>query len=274
MVAVKQYNIYSLITLEPKIASHHIHYPSFLPMFAYFSPKLPAIVAFVALSSLVHAQAPVPTETPTAAITPRRFLLKLGVTPSRLLPQYRYNGFNWVVAPSLGAEYQLGPYVTVYGQTDIDFSLSHQKYYFAGAAEQEALVHSGAIGLGLRYYYNQQGRERHNRAHGSFAGNYLALEATTELARVRYYDYSFDYTTNPYPTIADSEYRTQITPLLNVYWGLQRRLGSHFLYDFNVGAGIIAKPTSYYYHAYYRNDRPLYYLDGDFAINLRLYFVR
>ena len=241
---------------------------------AYFSAKLPAIAALWALSGLANAQAPVPAETPVAAVAPRRLLLKLGLTPSRLLPQYRYNGFNWVVAPSLGAEYQLGPHVTVYGQADVDFTLSHRQYYLAGAAEQAALVHSGAIGLGLRYYYNQQGRERHNRAHGSFVGNYLALEATTELERVRYYDYSYDYTTNPNPTTFASEYRTQTTPLLNVYWGLQRRLGPHFLYDFNVGAGIIAKPISYYYHAYYRKDRPLYYLDGDFAINVRLYFVR
>ena len=240
--------------------------------------SIPVVSVLMALPVLTHAQVPTPPIEPqatgAAAATspvPRRLLLKLGLTPSRLIPQYRYSGFNWVVAPSLGIEYQLSPHVSVYGQADVDFSFSHRDYYYFGVPEKEALVHSGALGVGLRYYYNQAGRERHNRAHGAFQGNYLSLEALTELQRVRYV--VFDDFTYPYPTKLSLGYRTQTTPLLNVYWGLQRRLGQHFLYDFNVGAGIIAKPTSPYY-AYNRNDRPLYYLDGDFAINLRLYVVR
>lgn len=236
---------------------------------------LPLVAALFVLPGFAYGQALSPsTETPAtaAAPAPRHLLLKLGLTPSRLLPQYRYNGFNWAVAPSVGAEYQLGPHVSVYGQADVDFSFSHRDTYYGGVLEKDPLVRSGALGVGLRYYYNQAGRERHNRAHGAFQGNYLALEALTELQRVRYFTY--DDTTYPFPTLVTSEYRTQATPLLNVYWGMQRRLGRHFLYDVNVGAGVIAKPTSFYYHAYYRNNRPLYYLDGDFAINLRLYVVR
>jgi hypothetical protein len=250
-------------------------FPSF--MRPHFHISIPVVSVLMALPVLTHGQAPTPpAETPAPATTvapaPRRLLLKLGLTPSRLIPQYRYSGFNWVVAPSLGVEYQLGPHVSVYGQADVDFSFSHRDVYYFGVPEKEALVHSGALGIGLRYYYNQAGRERHNRAHGAFQGNYLALEALTELQRIR--DLVFDDYTYPYPTQFTFTYRTQTTPLLNVYWGMQRRLGQHFLYDVNVGAGIIAKPTTFYYHAYYRNDRPLYYLDGDFAINLRLYVVR
>ncbi|MBO2008714.1 hypothetical protein [Hymenobacter negativus] len=141
-----------------------------------------------------------------------------------------------------------------------------------GTRDKEALVHSGALGLGLRYYYNQAGHEQHNRAHGAFQGNYLALEALTELDRIRYFLY--DTSTYPYPGAESIEYRTQASPLLNVYWGLQRRLGKHFLFDFNTGVGIIAKPTSDQYYLFYRRDRILYYLDGAFAINLRLYVVR
>lgn len=241
--------------------------------------KTTVVAALLALPGLVHAQAPTlpsPTSAPAVAAepAPRRLLLKLGLTPTRILPQYRYSGLNWVIAPSLGAEYQLGPHVTVYSQADIDFSFSHRDYYFVGSPQKEALVHSGAVGLGLRYYYNQAGRERHNRAHGPFVGNYLALEAMTELSRQTYYDYDYDYNTSPYPIIIATKYRTQAMPLLNVYWGLQRRLGGHFLYDVNIGVGLIAKP-SYYPSYYYGNSaRTLYHLDGDLAINLRLYVVR
>lgn len=246
-------------------------------MLPKFSASTAVVSALLALPVLTHAQAPAPpTETPIPAAAtppaPRRLLLKLGLTPSRLLPQYRYSGFNWVVAPSVGAEYQLGPHVSLYGQADVDFSLSHRDYYLSGTREKEALVHSGALGLGLRYYYNQAGRERHNRAHGAFQGNYLALEALTELDRIRYFLY--DNISYPYPGTESVEYRTQASPLLNVYWGLQRRLGKHFLYDVNAGVGVIAKPVADYYYPFYRRDRTLYYLDGAFAINLRLYVVR
>jgi len=245
-------------------------------MLPNFAASIPVVAALLALPVLTRAQAPVPlpeSPVPTAitAPAPRRLLLKLGLTPSRLLPQYRRNGFNWVVAPSVGAEYQLGPHISLYGQADIDFSFSHRDYYASGVPEKEALVHSGALGLGLRYYYNQAGRERHHRVHGAFQGNYLALEVLTELDRIRYYFYDISY---PYPGTESIEYRIQTTPLLNAYWGLQRRLGKHFLYDVNAGVGIIAKPTADYYYPFYRRDRTLYYLNGAFAVNLRLYVVR
>lgn len=242
-----------------------------------FSTKLPALAALLALPILLHAQdpatpAPVQTEMATTGPVPRPYLLKIGFTPSRLLPEYRYDGLNWVVAPSLGAEYQLGRHVNLYGQADVDFAVARRYTYYGGSNDKEALVHSGAVGLGVRYYYNQAGRERHNRAHGPFMGNYLALESTVELYHRQFYSYA--YGTYPNPTPLRIGYHTELTPLVNLYWGMQRRVGQHFLYDVNAGIGVLARPTYYYgyYYAYYNN--PLYRFTPDLAINLRLYFVR
>jgi hypothetical protein len=238
------------------------------------------LAALLALPSLAHAQAPAASATETAPAAtarvdpaPRRFLLKAGLTPSRVIPQYRSNGFDWKLAPSVGAEFLLAPHVTLYGQADVDFSLSRDyfdQYPYVGPAK-ERLVHSGAVGVGMRYYYNQAGRERRNRAHGPFVGNYIAVEAATELNRRLFYNYNgyFSY----YPTVYSTEYRTEVMPVLTALWGMQRRLGQHFLYDASAGVALLARPVSYNYYG--PDDfRMLYGLDASLAVNLRVYFVR
>ena len=199
--------------------------------------------------------APVPVFKP-------QMLFKVGLTPTRWIPQYRYNGFQFRISPSIGLERQLTPMLTLYGLVEADFLTRRTEYYWG---EREALVHTGAVGLGARYYYNQSGRERHQRAHGPFVGNYIALEALAELDRTLLT--GLDNNGNVVPT-----HNVQAMPLLNVYWGLQRRPGKHFLYDINTGVGIIARPVS---KSFYAIDSPQYYrLQGDFAINIRVYYVR
>lgn len=198
---------------------------------------------------------------PAPAFKPQ-MLFKIGVTPTRWVPQYRYNGFQIRVSPSIGLERQLSPVLTLYALAEVDF-LTRRTDYFWG--EKEALVHTGAVGIGARYYYNQAGRERHHRAHGPFVGNYVALEAMTELDRKMLA--GLDGNGNIVPA-----YHVQAMPLLNAYWGLQRRPGKHFLYDINTGVGIIARPVE---KSFYATDGPQYYrLQGDFAINIRVYYVR
>jgi hypothetical protein len=239
---------------------------------------LPALAALLLLPAFAHAQAPTapPPETPVAATaavepTPRRFLLKAGLAPSRLIPQYRSYGLNRMLAPSIGAEYLLAPHVTLYGQADVDFVLGKRGYsYFPSGGSREQLVHSGAVGVGGRYYYNQEGRARHNRAHGPFVGNYVAFEAATELNRREFviYDYYSSYS----PTRYYTEYRTQVMPVLTALWGMQRRLGQHFLYDASAGLAVLARPVNYSYYGP-SNFKTLYGFDTSVALNLRLYFV-
>jgi len=189
-------------------------------------------------------------------------LFKLGVAPTRWVPQYRYNDFQFRISPSIGLERQITPALTLYALAEIDFLTRRANYYWG---EKEALVHTGAIGIGARYYYNQAGRERHQRARGPFVGNYLALEALTELDRKLLT--GLDNNGNIVPA-----YNVQAMPLLNAYWGLQRRPSKHFLYDINTGVGIIARPVD---KSFYTIDSPQQYrLQGDFAINIRLYYVR
>lgn len=162
--------------------------------------------------------APAPVVPPTAApeTAPDKLLLKVGLNTGRA---FRYSGYYGLAARlpvSVGAEYLLSPKFTLYAQLDADVQLSRRNEYFG---DQHFAIPTGAVGIGARYYYNQAGRARHHRPHGPFAGNYLALEAHTEL-RQRYGT------------------STEVAPGLNLLWGMQRRLGRSFLFDFNVGAGL------------------------------------
>ncbi len=163
---------------------------------------------------------PVPPASPDAptslaAEAPGKWLLKVGLNAGRA---FRYSGYQGVAVRlpvSVGAEYALSSRFTLYGQLDSDFRLGRQNTYYG---DQNFAIPAGALGVGVRYYYNQAGRARHNRAHGPFVGNYLAVEAHTEV-RQRY------------------RLRDEIAPGLNLVWGLQRRLGRNFLFDFNAGVG-------------------------------------
>ena len=179
-----------------------------------------------------------------AEATPHKLLLKVGLNAGRSL---RYGGFYGLAARlpvSVGAEYSLSRRFTLYGQLDTDFRLSSQNTFYG---DQHFVIPTGALGVGVRYYYNQAGRERQNRPHGTFVGNYLGLEAHTEL-RQRY------------------GVRNDVAPGLNLLWGMQRRLGRNFLFDFNAGAGLTP----------YRSDTNVGYstsgLNITTQLNLGVYF--
>lgn len=153
----------------------------------------------------------VPTET-----APDRLLLKVGLNAGRAFRYTGYYGLAVRLPLSVGAEYALSSRFTLYGQVDADFSLFRNNAYLG---DHTSIIPAGGVGIGARYYYNQAGRERHNRPHGAFVGNYLALEAHTEL-RQRH------------------GLRNDVFPSLNAVWGMQRRVGRHFLVDFNAGIGL------------------------------------
>ena len=169
---------------------------------------LPALFLLAnATGGLAQTNAPVPPGPAAPAAAPSRLLLKVGLNAGRTLQWGSYYGLSARLPLSLGAEYLLNPKFTLYGQLDADFGLSRREAYFG---DRNLVAPTGAAGIGARYYYNQAGRARHNRVHGPFVGNYLALEARTELRR-RALGLSDRY-----------------TPGLNAVWGMQRRLSRNF----------------------------------------------
>lgn len=155
--------------------------------------------------------APVSTDT-----APDKLLLKVGLNAGRAIRYTGYYGLSARLPLSVGAEYALNSKFTLYGQADVDFRLFKNNTY---GGDGEFAIPAGGLGIGARYYYNQAGRERHNRPHGAFVGNYLALEAHTELRQ-------------------RNGLRNDVAPSLNAVWGMQRRLGRNFLFDFNAGLGL------------------------------------
>ncbi|WP_210518317.1 hypothetical protein [Hymenobacter terricola] len=135
-------------------------------------PLLPGLLLAAACSSLGQTVPAAPAQTTVASAS--KLLLKVGLNPGRSL---RWSGFYGLAARlpvSIGAEYSLGSRFTLCGQFDSDFRLSTQNVAYG---DQRFVIPTGALGVGARHYYNQAGRERHNRAQGPFVGNYLALEA-------------------------------------------------------------------------------------------------
>ncbi len=155
---------------------------------------------------------------PIATAPPQKLLLKVGLNAGRAVRWGGYYGLSARLPLAVGAEYALSNKFTLYGQLDADFRLPSQSAYYGDRA---LTIPTGALGVGARYYYNQAGRERRNRPHGPFVGNYLALEAHTEIRR----NYG-------------SDLRNNFSPGLNLVWGMQRRLGHNFLFDFNAGVGL------------------------------------
>ncbi|OGX85585.1 hypothetical protein BEN48_01765 [Hymenobacter glacialis] len=182
------------------------------------------------VASAIHSSAqtaPVPAATPgavpllpTAGPAPTnaasdKLLLKVGLNAGRAITMGGYDGFLGRVPLSVGAEVALSSKFTLYGQADADFSLRRRTFY---GGERSNLIPAGAVGLGGRYYYNQAGRARSNRAHGQFIGNYVGLEAHAEMRRL--YGRS-----------------VQTMPSLNLLWGMQRRINRSLLFDINAGVG-------------------------------------
>ena len=210
---------------------------------------LPGLLVLAGTTHSLGQAVSTPTAAPMTIPTepaPDRLLLKIGLNAGRAVRYTGYYGLSARLPVSVGAEYALSPTFTLYGQFDVDFSLSRNNAYFG---DRDFAVPAGALGVGARYYYNQAGRARHNRPHGTFVGNYLGLEAHTEV-RQRY------------------GIRNDVAPSLNVLWGMQRRWGRNFLFDLNAGLGL----------GPYRSDSYLGYSTTDLNIvtqlNLGVYFGR
>ena len=109
--------------------------------------------------------------------------MKVGLNAGRAFRNGGPYGAASRLPVTLGAEYLLSPTFTLYGQLDTDFDLFARETL---SGERSPLIPAGALGVEARYYYNQAGRARNKRAHGPFVGNYLALEAHTELRRGYY----------------------------------------------------------------------------------------
>lgn len=214
---------------------------------------LPSLILGSLLSSPVlsfaqSAPAAPEASVPAAEAPSQKLLLKVGLNAGRALRYGGYYGLSVRLPLSVGAEYALSSKFTVYGQLDAEFRLGRRNEYFG---DQDFAIPAGALGVGARYYYNQAGRARHNRAHGPFVGNYLALEAHTE-RRQRY------------AQLAD------VAPSLNLLWGMQRRLGRNFLFDFNAGAGLGPRRSD----SYLGYSSPEGNLNITTQLNLGIYFGR
>jgi hypothetical protein len=168
----------------------------------------------LAISGLPASPDAVVAAVPSEA-APDKFLLKVGLNAGRAIRWGGYNGLLVRVPLSAGAEYALNSKFTLYGQADADFGMRRRTSYYG---ERSNLIPAGAAGLGGRYYYNQAGRARSNRAHGQFIGNYLGLEAHAEMRRL--YGRS-----------------VETMPSLNLLWGMQRRISRNLLFDLNAGVG-------------------------------------
>lgn len=71
----------------------------------------------------------------------------------------------------------------------------------------------------MKYYYNQQSRVDRGRPVSYNAGNFFGIKAK--------------YTS---PTLWEQQ--TWHTMLVGFHWGLQRKIGKYFLYQFDVGIGV------------------------------------
>lgn len=188
--------------------------------------------------------------------------LRVGLNAARVFRHSSYQGLFSRVPLSLGAEYALSRRFTLYGQVDADLELFRND---PGRNLTKPLLPTGALSVGARYYYNQEGRAQHNRARGPFVGNYLAVELHTEML-----SYPELVVTSPYPAF-EGYYttRTDYAPTLNLLWGMQRRLSRNFLFDFNAGVGVGAKRSDAHFGGY--SPGPL---NLSTQVNLGIYFGR
>ena len=191
-----------------------------------------------------------------------RLQVRVGLNAARALRHGSYYGFISRVPVSVGAEYALNRHISLYTQVDAELGLFRHDPF---RKIDQPLVPTGALSIGGRYYYNQEGRARHDRAQGSFVGNYLAVELHTEMLRTPEF-----VVTTPYPNLDGYHtYRTDYTPTLNLLWGMQRRLGRNFLFDLNAGVGVGPTRSDAHFGGYSAGG-----LNLSTQINLGVYFGR
>ncbi|GAB3859478.1 hypothetical protein GCM10028822_36090 [Hymenobacter terrigena] len=189
---------------------------------------------------------------PVSASSPR-LLLKSGLRLTHLfyLPDAR--SWQLLLPLSFGLEYRLRPRFSAYAQAEADISAGRAP---RGRRGSPLLPTPGtSISLGTRYYFNQPAAS----SVGSEPwGNYVALEASTELAQI----------SGRRGRRGRGLSVGRITPALFVLCGTQHRgPGRRLLYDLNAGLGIEAPPA---YSAEAITSPPW---DVAAQVNLRVYFV-
>ena len=186
---------------------------------------------------------------------PPAVLLKAGLRATHF--SYSGSGQAWslVVPLSLGAEYRLAPRFGFYGQLEADLQTSRTALAARRRRSQAVAVPSAALGVGLRYYYNQP-RQGEPLRNANLYGSYIAVEGNLERNVV----------TGRYVSQARRQTPTGLTPGLYAYWGTQHRLRGALLYDVSAGLGLQA-PT--YYN--FENIAPTHY-NVAVQANLRLYW--
>jgi hypothetical protein len=182
-------------------------------------------------------------------------LLKVGLRATHI--SYSANNQKWslVVPLSLGAEYRLAPRFGFYGQVEADLQTSRTAVAARRRRPQAVAVPSAALGMGLRYYYNQPRRGEPLR-NTNLYGSYLALEGNIERNAVA----------GRFVSQSRRQSATGLTPGLYAYWGTQHRLRRALLYDVSAGLGFQA-PTYYNFESM----APTHYNIAVQA-NLRLYW--
>lgn len=239
----------------------NFHFISIL-MRRFYHCLLSGLLLLAAASTSFAQTAVAPGSGEEAPASADRLQLRIGLNVARNFRHTNYYGYGERVPVSVSAEYALNRRFTLYGQVDAELGLFRQD---PGRNLTKPLVPTGAFSIGTRYYYNQDGRMQHNRAHGLFVGNYLAAELHTEMLRYPAY-----VLTSPYPT-PDGYYalRSEFTPTLNLLWGMQRRLGRNFLFDLNAGVGLGAKRSDDHFGGYSAGA-----LNLSTQLNLGVYFGR
>jgi hypothetical protein len=201
----------------------------------------------------VQAQVTLPAADSVRSPMPPAVLLKVGLRVTHV--NYSSNSQTWrlVVPLSFGAEYRLAPRFSFYGQVEAD--LQTGRTITRRRRSQSVAVPSAALGVGLRYYYNQP---RHGEPLGNtnLYGNYLALEGNIERNAV----------TGRYVSQSRRQTTAGLTPGLYVSWGIQHRLRRSLLYDASAGLGFQA-PTYYNFESI----APTHY-NVAVQANLRLYW--
>jgi hypothetical protein len=223
--------------------------------FYSFKRGLPGTALALVVALAAQAQATHPAPDSVRGPVPPAVLLKVGLRATHI--SYSGSGQAWslVVPLSLGAEYRLAPRFSFYGQLEADLQTSRAATATRRRSPQAMAVPSAALGVGLRYYYNQPRRGEPLR-NANLYGSYLALEGNIERNAV----------TGRYVSQSRRQTAAGLTPGLYAYWGTQHRLRRALLYDVSAGLGLQA-PTYYNFESI----APAHY-NLAAQVNLRLYW--
>ena len=191
--------------------------------------------------------------TPPVSDSSPKLLLKSGLRLTHLfyLPDAR--SWQLLLPISFGLEYRLRPRLSAYAQAEADISAGRAARGRRGSPLLP--TPSTGISLGARYYFNQPAASQTSPEPW---GNYLALEASTELAQI----------SSRRGRRGRGLSVGRVTPALFVLCGTQHRgPGRRLLYDLNAGLGIEAPPA----YSAEAATRPPW--DVAAQLNLRVYFV-